>query len=112
MQVFRPPHFYINGAPTMLGVKQGIYAGVTVQGIDFELVGRLVPGVSFDLSARFGKSGLSANGKVKAGVGTVDLGALGKVKVNTELEVADEVLVAERPGAEGASGRGASLCRP
>lgn len=91
VQVFRPPHFYINGALTMLGVKQGLYAGVTVQGIDFELVGRLVPGVNFDLTARFGKSGVSANGKVKVGVGTVDLGPLGKAKVNTELDVAVDV---------------------
>jgi hypothetical protein len=91
VQVFRPPHFYINGALTMLGVKQGVFAGVTVQGIDFELVGQLVPGAKFDLTARFGKSGLSANGKVRVGVGTVDLGALGKVKVNTELEVEVDV---------------------
>jgi hypothetical protein len=84
---FRPPHIYINGSLTMLGVKEGIYASVTTQGIDFELVGNLVPGVKFDLDARFGKSGIGANGKVKVGVGTIDLGALGKAKINTDLEV-------------------------
>jgi hypothetical protein len=84
---FRAPHFYINGSLTMLGVKQGVFASVTTQGIDFELVGNLAPGVHFDLDARFGKAGLGATGKVKVGVGTIDLGALGKAKINTDLEV-------------------------
>jgi ElaB/YqjD/DUF883 family membrane-anchored ribosome-binding protein len=84
---FRPPHFYINGSLTMLGVKQGLFASVTVQGIEFELIGNLAPGVHFDLDARFGRSGIGANGKVKVGVGTIDLGALGKAKINTQLEV-------------------------
>lgn len=84
---FRLPHFYINGSLTLLGVKQGIYASVSVQGIEFELVGQLVPGVTFDLDARFGKSGFGAGGKVKVGIGTVDLGKLGKAKINTQLEV-------------------------
>jgi hypothetical protein len=88
---FQLPHFYVNGSLTMLGVKQGIYANVTVHGIEFELVGNLVPGVHFDLAARFGKSGIGANGKVKAGVGTIDLGPLGKAKINTDLEVVVDV---------------------
>ncbi len=84
---FRAPHFYINGSMTLLGVKQGIFATVSTAGIDFELVGKLVPGVSFDLDARFGKRGLGANGKVRASVGTVDLGPLGKAKINTDIEL-------------------------
>ncbi|HLL55874.1 MAG TPA: hypothetical protein VK447_20090, partial [Myxococcaceae bacterium] len=84
---FRTPHFYVNGSLTMLGLKRGIYASVTTQGVDFELVGKLVPGVHFDLDARFGKGGLGATGKVKVGVGTVDLGPLGKAKINTDVEV-------------------------
>ncbi|HZN94756.1 MAG TPA: hypothetical protein VFB81_18705, partial [Myxococcales bacterium] len=84
---FQPPHFYVNGSLTMMGVKQGCYASVGANGIDFELVGQLVPGVKFDVDVRFGKSGLGAGGTVKVGVGTVDLGSLGKVKINTDLEV-------------------------
>jgi hypothetical protein len=87
VEQLRNPHVYVNGTLTMLGVKQGLYASLTEQGIDFELVGQLVPGVHFDLDARFGMSGIGANGRVKVGVGSVDLGALGKVKVNTQLEV-------------------------
>ncbi len=88
---FRQPHFYINGSMTLLGVKQGLYATVSSQGIDFELVGNLVPGVKFDLDARFGKSGIGASGTVKVGVGTIDLGALGKAKINTDLEVSVDI---------------------
>jgi hypothetical protein len=99
---FRLPHFYVNGSLTMLGVKQGIYATVSVHGIDFELVGQLVPGVNFDLDARFGKSGLGAGGRVKVGVGTIDLGALGKAKINTDLEV--EVDIEIDNGANGNGG--------
>ena len=84
---FRLPHFYINGAMTLLGVKQGIYASVSTAGIDFELVGSLVPGVKFDVDARFGKTGFAATGTVKVGVGTIDLGPLGKAKINTDLSV-------------------------
>jgi hypothetical protein len=84
---FRPPHFYVNGSLTMLGVKKGVFASVSAKGIDFELTGELVPGVKFDLDARFGKTGLGADGTCKVGVGTVDLGPLGKAKINTDLEV-------------------------
>ncbi|AKJ02643.1 hypothetical protein ATI61_11732 [Archangium gephyra] len=86
VQEFRPPHFYINGSLTMLGLKRSIYASVTTKGIEFELQGKLLPGVDFDVEARFGKSGLEAGGKVKVGVGTIDLGPLGKAKINTDLE--------------------------
>jgi hypothetical protein len=93
---FRQPHFYINGSVTMLGARQGVFASVTTRGIEFELVGRLVPGVNFDLDARFGKQGIGANGTVKVGVGTIDLGALGKAKINTELEVEVDIDIDNR----------------
>lgn len=87
IEKFREPHVYINGALALLGLKAGIYADVTTQGVDFELVGDLVPGVHFDVDVRFGKTGFAASGKLKVGVGTIDLGALGKAKINTQLEL-------------------------
>ena len=94
---FRPPHFYLNGQLSFLGVKQGVYASVSAQGIDFELVGQLVPGVEFDVDARFGKAGLGAAGLCKVGIGTIDLGALGKAKVNTTLDVAIDLDLDRKP---------------
>lgn len=103
---FRQPHFYVNGALTLLGLKKGIYASVSTQGVDFELVGQLVPGVRFDVDARFGKRGFEASGRVKVGVGTVDLGALGKAKINTELEVELDVdLDSDNKGVSVAAGK-------
>lgn len=84
----RLPHFYLNGSLTLLGIKQGIFASVSAQGIDFELVGELSPGAHFEVDARFGKGGIGASGKVKVGVGTIDLGKLGKARIDTQLEVA------------------------
>jgi hypothetical protein len=88
---FRLPHFHINGALTILGVKKAVFATASSQGLEFELVGQLVPGVNFDIAARFGASGLGAGGRVWLGVGTLDLGPLGKAKVNTQLEVAVDI---------------------
>ena len=97
VEKFRPPHFYVNGQLSFLGVKQGIYASVSEHGIDFELIGQLVPGVSFDVDVRFGKAGLGAAGSCKVGVGTIDLGALGKAKVNTTLDVAIDLDLDQKP---------------
>lgn len=91
VEEFRKPHVYINGALSIFGLKQGIFANVTAEGVDFELVGNLLPGVHFDVDARFGKSGFGASGKLKIGIGTIDLGTLGKVKINTQLEVDIEI---------------------
>ncbi len=94
---FRQPHFYVNGALTLLGIKEGIYASVSTQGVDLALTGELVPGVQFDVDARFGKGGLGAAGSAKVGIGTVDLGSLGKAKINTRLDVSVEVEIDSRP---------------
>lgn len=97
VEKLRPPHFYVNGQLTLLGVKQGLYASVTTQGIAFELKGQLAPGVTFDVDVRFGKAGLGAAGSAKVGVGTIDLGALGKAKLNTTLDVSIDLDMDRRP---------------
>ena len=88
---FRPPHFYVNGALTMFGLKRALFASVTVNGVEFELKGALMPGVVFDVDVRFGKSGLDAGGTVRVGITTIDLGALGKAKLNTDVEAALDI---------------------
>jgi hypothetical protein len=83
---FRAPHFYVNGSLTMLGIERGIYASLSQKGLVFDLQGALVPGVKFNVQATLGGAGLDASGEIKVGVGTLDLGALGKVNLNTDLE--------------------------
>lgn len=83
---FRAPHFYVNGSLTMLGIERGIYASLSQRGLVFNLRGALVPGVKFNVQATLGGAGLDASGEIKVGVGTLDLGPLGKVKLNTDLD--------------------------
>ena len=92
----RSPHFHLNGKLTMLGVDRGIHASVTRHGVDFELVGKLAKGVTFDIAARFGKAGLAASGDLQVGVGTLDLGPLGKAKLDTELDVEVDIAIETR----------------
>ena len=83
---FRPPHFYLSGDLTLLGLRRALHASVTRDGVEFELRGPLVPGVYFELEACLGKSGLEAGGSARVGLGTLDLGALGKAKLDFQLE--------------------------
>lgn len=88
---FRDPHVYINGALVLLGLREGVFANITSQGIDFELVGALLPGVKFEVDVRFGKRGFAASGTLQVGLGTIDLGTLGKVQINSEIEVGIDI---------------------
>ena len=83
---FRPPHFYVNGSLVLLGIKNGVYASLSPKGLVFDLRGALVPGVKFNVQARVGGDGMDASGEIKVGVGTLDLGALGKIHLDTELD--------------------------
>ncbi|HVE86594.1 MAG TPA: hypothetical protein VND93_27240, partial [Myxococcales bacterium] len=83
---FRLPHFYVNGQLSMLGVKEKVFASLTTKGLALEVSGQVAPAVHLDVRATAGGSGLDLGGQVKVGVGTIDLGALGKIKVNTDLE--------------------------
>jgi len=88
---FRLPHFYVNGSLELLGVKESVFATLTTSGLEFELKGALLPGMKFDVHARFGGSGLEAGGELKVGVGTLDLGPLGKVRLDTDVEASLDI---------------------
>lgn len=83
---YRNPHFYINGAVQLFGIQEKVLASLTTKGLLIDIKGALAPGVEFDLDAVVGGSGLSVDGDIKVGIGTIDLGPLGKVKVNTDVE--------------------------
>ena len=82
----RVPHFYISGALQVLGLKQNVLASLTTKGLLLELKGDLAPGAEFDLDVEIGKKGFSLDGDLKIGVGTIDLGKLGKIRIDTDLE--------------------------
>jgi hypothetical protein len=92
---FRLPHFYVNGSLAFLGIREEIFASLTIKGLELDLKGTFAPGLKLEVHVRCGGKGLDASGKLVVGIGTIDLGALGKIHVDTDLEgslaiVADE----------------------
>ncbi len=81
--LLRQPHAYVDGELTLLGVTQAIHASVTTSGIECILEGPLAPACKFDVDARFGKAGFAAAGQIDVDIGSIDLGALGKVKLDS-----------------------------
>ncbi|MCG8436265.1 MAG: hypothetical protein MJA83_19785, partial [Gammaproteobacteria bacterium] len=82
----RPAHFYINGCLEMLGISEGIYISLSEHGFEFELETEL-PAVELDISGTFaGSHHLEVEGDIKVGLGTINLGSLGKIHLNTDAE--------------------------
>jgi hypothetical protein len=91
---FRPPHFYINGSLTMLGLTDAVFIELTTKGFEFDLKGNLMPGMAFDLNGMFaGPQHLSIGGSVKVGLGTIDLGPIGKLRLDTDADAALSISV-------------------
>lgn len=83
---YRNPHFYVNGAVQLFGIQEKVLASLSTKGLLLDIKGALAPGAEFDLGVVVGGTGLSVDGDIKVGIGTIDLGPLGKVKVNTDVE--------------------------
>ena len=85
---FRNPHFYISGSLSLLGIKDSVLISITNKGFEFDIKGNLVKSVSFDLGAHIaGPQHLSIHGSAKVGLGTIDLGVLGKIHIDTDAKV-------------------------
>jgi hypothetical protein len=74
-------------------VKQSVFASLTTKGLELDVKGNVAPATTLDVHVVAGGSGLNVGGKVKCGVGTIDLGELGKIKVNTDVEGAIGITV-------------------
>lgn len=88
----KEPHFLLDGSLTLLGLKQSAYVNLTAKGFNFFIKGALKPGPNYDLPGEFaydlnghfnGPKDLGAGGSLNAAVGAIDLGQLGKVKVDS-----------------------------
>ena len=99
------PHFLLDGSLTLLGLKRSVYVSLNSKGFMFEIKGVLKPGPNFelpgdfgyDLNGRFnGPKDLGAGGSLNAAVGTIDLGKLGKVKVDSGVTGALDVGVKDK----------------
>jgi hypothetical protein len=82
---FRSPHVYVNGQVGLLGLQKHVYVRLSREmGFELDLGGDLAPGVRFELRAQFqSPTNVSANGTYSASVGTISLGRLGSVALNT-----------------------------
>ena len=84
---FVPPHFFISGEVNLLGLERALYVNANEKGFTFDFQGDLVPGIYYDLSGSISDNlHFSASGEVKVGVGTIDLGPLGKVSLDTNVD--------------------------
>lgn len=80
----RPPHFYINGQLEMLGISRKAFVTLTKNGFEFYLGGDLVLAVHGEIHGHFkGLTDMAARGSLDVEVGTIDLGPLGKIPINT-----------------------------
>lgn len=89
----RPPHFKINGFMEIMGAAQGVELDVTAKGVEFDLKGGIIPGVILDMNGFFGPQRLELGGGAKVGLGTIDLGPIGKIRLNTDAAAAIDVQV-------------------
>ncbi|MCP3144433.1 hypothetical protein [Pyxidicoccus xibeiensis] len=81
------PHFLIDASMTLLGMTRSAYVSVGSKGFAFDISGILTPGSTYSLRGQFkGLTQLSAGGSLHIGIGTVDLGPLGKVHVDTGVQ--------------------------
>lgn len=87
VEEFRLPHFYINGRLEMLGLVEAVFITLTDKGFELDLQGMLLPFVTFDVKAHFlSLTNLGVSGNLMVGIGTIDLGPLGKINIKTDID--------------------------
>jgi hypothetical protein len=84
IEELKPPHFYINGQLEMLGISREVFVTLSENGFEFSLGGSLVLAVHGEIHGHFkGLTDMAAGGSLDVEVGTIDLGPLGKIPINT-----------------------------
>ncbi|HEX7041562.1 MAG TPA: hypothetical protein VF202_15705, partial [Trueperaceae bacterium] len=80
----RHPHARIDGRLKMLGLEEAIYLDVSVDGLAFAVEGKRGRAIAYALHGKIGgPTQLAAGGSLDVGIGTIDLGPLGKVDIGT-----------------------------
>ncbi|HEX3406616.1 MAG TPA: hypothetical protein VHS81_05200 [Caulobacteraceae bacterium] len=89
---YKDPHALIDGQLTMLGLSRQLYVSLSTGGFIFKVAGNFIVGVDYDLNGSFtGITSLEVGGSIKLGVGTIDLGPLGKINVGTYVMAAVDI---------------------
>lgn len=85
-EAFRAPHILIDGRMNILGMTRRVYAELTRKGFEFNVEFSPVPMVNYKLAGRFGSpTDLSVEGAVKIGLGSLELGQLGSIDIETNV---------------------------
>jgi hypothetical protein len=91
---FRPPHFYIDGQITILGMDKSVLVSVSSSGASFDIHGTIVPMVQGTLTGKFnGLTDLKIGGDINVGVKDIDLGSLGTFKIGTGADCGADIYV-------------------
>jgi hypothetical protein len=89
---FKEPHVLIDGQLTMLGLERRLYVSVGASRAAFDMSGNFIIGIDYDFEGSFaGLTDMGVKGSVKVGIGTIDLGPLGKINVGTYVEAAADI---------------------
>lgn len=100
---FRKPHFFINGKMTMLGAGQGIFVDINESGAEFEVSGSSIGGIFQGvLKGGFTAEKVNVGGSISIGIGSIDLGKLGKWDINTGVYAAANIYADIAGGSFGA----------
>jgi len=88
----REAHLLIDGQVQILGLKRQVFVRATTDGLLFDITGDVSPGVRLQAHGHVGGlTDLGFGGAATVGVGTIDLGPLGSVAVNTDAGVTLDV---------------------
>jgi hypothetical protein len=88
----RSPHFLIDGSLNILGLKRQVYISLSSKGFIFDISGTMIPGFDYDLHGHVnGPKDMGVGGSLKIGIGTVDLGQLGKINIQTGVAGAPDI---------------------
>lgn len=85
----RPAHLLLDGRVEILGLQRQAYVAATSDGFVFDIGGDVQPAVRLDAHGSFaGLDAFKFGGSAQVGVGTIDLGPLGQVAVDTGADAA------------------------
>lgn len=81
---YKKPHFFIDSKMFMLGLERDLLIEVSTSGFKFDMDGTLMAGVHYDLKGAFSSlKDLNIEGEMALEIGTIDLGLLGCINIDT-----------------------------
>ncbi|GAB5447534.1 hypothetical protein [Gymnodinialimonas sp.] len=78
------PHVLVDGDMSILGIKRSSFLSINKGGAQVDISGSLIPGISGRIAGTIDvHSGIDLLAALEVGIGTLDFGSLGKLKIET-----------------------------